>query len=74
MQFKLRNSTQNPFHDGESFARWHLNGILAENEGNVDGGRTQNLIAELYYFDAIQNQNFHSKSILGWCEICQNGI
>ena len=31
----------------------HFNGILAENEGNVDGGRTQNLIAELY-FDAIQ--------------------
>ena len=53
MQFKLQNSTQNPFHDGESFAKWHLNGILAENEGNVDGGRTQNLIAEMYHSDAI---------------------
>ena len=36
-----------PFSDGESLPAWHINGILAENERNVEGGKMQNIIVKL---------------------------
>ena len=44
-----KNPTQNPFHNGESLPKWHLNGKWAENEENVEGGKNVKIVNELYY-------------------------
>ena len=38
-QFNSKKPTQNPFYDGESLPKWHLDGKLGENKENVEGDK-----------------------------------
>ena len=38
-QLNSQKSTQNPFYNGASLPKWHVNGKIVENEVNAEGGQ-----------------------------------
>ena len=77
MQSHSKNSTQNPFSDGERFAemafKWNLGWKINKLSEMAKMAEKQNKLMKLCF---VHNSipNFHSKICLRMVRVCQNGL